>query len=156
MAGVGQPFVFRKHPSLGKNTIKRAVIILAIIITFNSILTYQRNKFWKNEITLWNDAMQKSPYKAKNHLGLGINYAKEGNLTQTLSSFNKAIEIDPNYVQAYNNRANAYSQQGNLQQALSDYNKALGIDPNYVEALSNRAIVYDQLKEYATRRSRPL
>src|SRR5208282_4959482 len=44
------------HSSLfGKKNIKTMVNILTVIIVCNSILTYQRNTIWKNEITLLND-----------------------------------------------------------------------------------------------------
>ena len=39
----------------------------------------------------------------------GIVYARNVKYDESISAFNKAIEIDPNYVQAYTNRAVAYS-----------------------------------------------
>ena len=48
--------------------------------------------------------------------------------------FNKAIELDPNYKEAWNNKGNALQNQGHYDQAIKCYNKAIELDPNYKEA----------------------
>ena len=53
------------------------VIILAIIITGNIFLTYERNKVWKDEFTLWGDAVQKSPQKQGPTAIWGQHFAKK-------------------------------------------------------------------------------
>ena len=125
-----------------KSTTKTMVLILTMIITFNSILTYQRNKVWKSELTLWDDAVRKSPHKARPYNNRGLAYFYRGNSTQAMSDYNKAIALDSNYSKAYINRGFLYYDQGNLIQAMSDYNKAIDIDPENAEVLNNRGIVY--------------
>ena len=56
--------------------------------------------------------------------------------------FTKAIEIDPNYADAYYNRGIVYGKQGNLTQSASDFAKALIINPNYAGTYYNSGIVY--------------
>jgi tetratricopeptide (TPR) repeat protein len=71
--------------------------------------------------------------------------------------YNKAIELNPNYAEAYNYRGLAYNDKKYYEMALSDYNKALSFNQNYANAYNNRgnyyAIVkkeYDRaLQEYA-------
>ncbi len=74
--------------------------------------------------------------------------AKNGNLTQAIVDFTKAIEIKPNDVMAYNNRGSAYAQQGNFIEAMSDFTKAIDLSPNDPVAYHNRAVVFYQFKEY--------
>ena len=123
---------------------KKLNIIAAVILIGFSVLTYQRNKVWKDEFTLWNDSVQKSPHKARPYSKRGIAYYQQGNYTQTMSDFNKAIEINPNYAEVYYNRGIVYQKQGNLTLALSDYNKAIEIDPSSAGAYTNRGGVYDE------------
>jgi len=124
-------------------------VMLTIIVSCNSVLTYQRNKIWKDEISLWGDVMRKSPHKARPYFNQGYFYAKQGNLKQAILNFNKAAEItrsdDPNTctLQGIMN-----ADQGNLTQAMLDFNKAIEINPDYAKAYSNRAVIYYQLKEY--------
>jgi len=129
---------------LGKNNINMMVFALLMIIAFNSVLTYQRNKFWKDDLTLWGDAVQKSPHKARPYNGLGVAYINQGNFVQALTNFNKAISINPSYANAYNGRGDIYSKQGDWAQALSNYNKAIAINPGYEDAYYNRGIFYER------------
>ena len=126
----------------GKNALKQVVIILLMIVTSYSILTYYRNFVWKDELTLWNDVTCKSPHKARPYNNRGNAYKKKGNLDQAFLDYSKAIEVDPNYALAYYNRGLLYQDRGNLDQALLDYNKGIEIDPNYALAYYNRGLLY--------------
>ena len=127
----------------GKNSIKLMVSILMVIIAFFSILTFQRNKVWKDEITLWDDAVQKSSHKARAYEGRGFAYWEQGNLKQAKGNFDKAIELDPGLAEAYGNRGAVYLKEGNFKQAMVDLNKAIEIAPQLTEAYGNRGVIYD-------------
>jgi len=129
---------------VGKDSIKTMAVILSLVIACNSVLTYQRNKVWKDDDTFWNDAVKKSPHKARPYNNLGSVYYNQGNFTQAITELNKAIAIDPDYAEAYYNRGLNYYKQGNLTQALSDCNKAIEINPKYAQSYNNRGLVYSQ------------
>jgi tetratricopeptide (TPR) repeat protein len=59
-----------------------------------------------------------------------------------LSDYSKAIEINPNYANAYNNRGNLYSELQKYDLALSDYSKAIEINPNLAQAYLGRGGLY--------------
>ncbi|WP_310485543.1 tetratricopeptide repeat protein [Chamaesiphon sp. VAR_48_metabat_403] len=65
------------------------------------------------------------------------------------ADYNRAIQINPNYANAYYNLANL--KKNNLQDyqgALADYNRAIQINPNYADAYNNRGILKaDKLQE---------
>ena len=46
-------------------------------------------------------------------------------LDGALQDYNKAIELNPNYVIAYNNRADLYLERNNLDNALADVNHSI-------------------------------
>ena len=96
-----------------------------MIIVVNSFLTYQRNKVWSNEVTLWNDSAKKSPHKARAYNNRGFAYYSQGDLVQAFLDYNKAIAIDPKIADAYVGRGSIYADQGKLDIAISDYNKAI-------------------------------
>ena len=127
---------------LGKNSFKLMVSALIAIVACYSVLTYNRNLVWKDELTLWNDAVLKSPNKARPYLNRGNVCAEKGDFYQAISDFNKAIEINPRFAEAYNNRGGVYAKKGNLDQAISDYNRAIEINPDYAEVYSNRGSAY--------------
>jgi len=63
--------------------------------------------------------------------------------------YTKAIEIDPNFADAYFNRGLAYADMQNYTQAIKDYTKAIEINPDYAEAYYNRGNTYAQIKEHS-------
>ena len=67
-----------------------------------------------------------------------IRYAK-GDFADALTSFSRAIELNPNYAIAYNNRGLIKKKSNDLEGALADYNKAIELDPELASAYKNRA-----------------
>jgi tetratricopeptide (TPR) repeat protein len=51
-----------------------------------------------------------------------------------MADYNKAIEINPQYAELYNNRGIVYYDLKEYDKAIKDYNKALEIDPQYAMA----------------------
>ncbi len=130
------------------SAIKTIVILLMAVITFNSILTYQRNKVWRDGYTLWNDTAQKSPHKVRPYNNRGLAYYRQGKFAQALLDFNKAIYINPDFAEGYNNRSVLYALKGNFIQALSDSNKAIKLDPHYADAYYNRGNTYNNHHDF--------
>lgn len=62
--------------------------------------------------------------------------------------YTKAIDLDPDYTSAYNNRGNVYYDKKDYELALMDYNKAIAIRPDYAYAYNNRGRVYYYKKDY--------
>jgi tetratricopeptide (TPR) repeat protein len=61
-----------------------------------------------------------------------------------VSSYNKAISINPDFAEAYSNLGLALKELGQLDEAVESYNKALFIKPNYAEAHNNIANVFQK------------
>jgi len=126
----------------GKRSVKMMLIVLALIVGVNSILTYQRNRVWKDEITLWNDAVKKSPHKPRAYNNRGFAYYALGKTGQAIADYNQAIMLNPYLADAYVGRGSSFAAQGDLRRAMDDYNKAVQIQPDFKEAYNNRGIFY--------------
>ncbi len=57
-----------------------------------------------------------------------------------MADYNKAIEINPQYAYAYNNRGWVYYNLKEYDKAIKDYNKALEIDPKVPSASNNKKL----------------
>ena len=121
---------------------RMTLVALLLIIACNSILTYQRNSIWKNEITLLNDVIRKSPHKERPFNNRGLVLSGQGNLDQAIADFSQAIKINPEYTNAYINRGFMYNKQGDLNRAIVDYGKAIEINPRLAEAYIDRGNVF--------------
>ena len=142
MAGFSFFTVAAIYYLLSNKPLKLMVIALLILTSCYAILTYRRNLIWQDELTLWNDVVHKSPQKARPYNNRGNAYYQQGNFTQAIADFNKAITINPKDAVVYFNRGNAYNNQGNMQQAFSDYTKAIAINPNFAHPYNNRGNLY--------------
>ncbi len=78
----------------------------------------------------------------------GFNRLKKGDYRGAIEDFNKAIEIDPNNSDNFNNRGIARSELGDHQGAIEDYTRAIALDPNDAAAYSNRGNSKSKLKDY--------
>jgi Tfp pilus assembly protein PilF len=86
---------------------------------------------------------------AKAQVEFGINVAQRGLWREAIYRWEKATEIDPTYVAAYNDLAIAYEHEGQLDKARKAYEKALELDPNNVQVRQN----YELFKEINDRTS---
>ena len=68
--------------------------------------------------------------------------AKTVSMIKQLDSFSKAVELDPNYVEVYNNRGIAHYCRNDFDSAIRDFNTAIQQKPSLTEVYNNRAVAY--------------
>ena len=79
----------------------------------------------------------------------GNSYVAINDYTQAIADYTKTLEINPNYADAYANRAViTYMVLGNYNQAMEDFNKAIELDPDDAVFYNKRGELYYTLKEY--------
>jgi tetratricopeptide (TPR) repeat protein len=80
---------------------------------------------------------------------LALELSKRGNYPLAILYLEKAIELNPNLKEAYNNLGKILNDLGRPDEALKYLNKALEIDPKYTSALVNRGIALALLGRYS-------
>ncbi|MFM2303282.1 MAG: hypothetical protein RLZZ135_691, partial [Cyanobacteriota bacterium] len=71
----------------------------------------------------------------------GLAAVSAGNLNQAMVEFNRAIELNPQAIQAYIERGNIKDALHDLPGALADFSTAIKLDPKATDAYYNRATV---------------
>lgn len=69
-------------------------------------------------------------------------YWKKGDFDGAITDYTRAIELDPEYAEAYNYRGFAHLNNGDIDKAIADYTKAIDIDQELTEAYKDRATAY--------------
>jgi Flp pilus assembly protein TadD len=91
-------------------------------------------------------AERKRPRDPKVHYLLGVAYDQRGIPEKAVEHYQKAIELKPDYSEAYNSLGAHYAQHGSLQKAEENFKKALSnpayISPHY--AFYNLGRVYEK------------
>lgn len=81
---------------------------------------------------------------------LGVeNYAGD-EIEGAIINLSKAIELNPNYVDAYYQRGLAYTYKDDYDKAIADFTKAIELNPEYMDAYFERGYAYDLKGEYDT------
>ena len=68
----------------------------------------------------------------------GDAFYNQGNYTQAIQYYDKALATDPNDKYALDGKGNALHNQGNNKLAIQYYDKALAIDPHYMDAIYDK------------------
>jgi len=130
------------------NRISLRVRILLIFILVYSCLSYQRNKVWFNEMTLWDDAVHQSPGCARAYLNRGSAYQKQGDLDHALADYNMVIGLGPVDPVTLSNRGLIFEKKNQFNFAMANFDLAIKINPGYVAAYENRGKLYQNEGKY--------
>jgi tetratricopeptide (TPR) repeat protein len=84
----------------------------------------------------------KSAGSAEFYLKLGEDYSGVRDYDRAIADYTTAIELKPDYAEAYNDRGFAYYLKGDFDRAIADYTRAIELRPNYPKAYNNRGVVY--------------
>lgn len=126
-------------------SLRRRFCAMGAAVLALSFAAHERNKVWKNELTLWEDAAAKSPGKARTRLNLGVAYDRAGRLDEALREYDAALKLDPNNVETYNNLGVIFGRQGRLQEAMEQFEKALRLQPDHFGTHFNLGLAYKNL-----------
>jgi tetratricopeptide (TPR) repeat protein len=102
-------------------------------------LLYGQNKKQAAEKEYQKAAAKKSTdprHRAKAYNQLARIRADQGRLDESKSLYDRAVAIDPYYIEATANKGLIYEKEGRWDQALASYNKALSVDGQDVVALT--------------------
>ena len=122
-------------------------ILLSFVLFFVIGLghsTFMRNFTWKNEKSLWIDAVEKAPDSYRPHHNLGRYYQDHGYEKEAIFEYKKALEKsfynrkDEHFV-TYYNLGKIYSDRNDYKNALYFYNRAISINPDHAPSYNNIA-----------------
>ncbi|MBI3609124.1 MAG: tetratricopeptide repeat protein [Nitrospirae bacterium] len=131
------------------------MISLSLILLILSSAAYQRNHVWKDDFSLWKDAVNKSPGKARAHHNLGLEYEVQRRLDEAAQEYRLALKLQPDFVLAYNNLGNILVKQGRIEEAVQEYRRALKLQSdsdmihnNLASALLDQGHLAEAIEEF--------
>jgi Flp pilus assembly protein TadD len=83
-----------------------------------------------------------SPAKAKEIVGDGFNYMREGKFEKAQKRFQDAIKIAPTMPEAYNGVGVTFYARGDYEKAIEWYKKAIEVEGDFGDAFYNLACSY--------------
>lgn len=79
----------------------------------------------------------------------GVNYMSNDKLSDAIRSFELALRLDPQYVEAWIKKGYAHFHLRDYSFAISSYDMALNIDPDNHEAWNLKGLAYYKMNNYA-------
>ncbi len=108
-------------------------VSLVIVLVLYSLGTIKRIGVWKDDLTLWNDAVSNSPKSAIAHYNTGTVYDKQRKFPEALWHYQNAARLDPSYSVAFYNIGSIMARAGRFEDAAHYYSRAVGADPEISE-----------------------
>lgn len=122
---------------------------LLLAITFG-FLTIQRNTIWRSGLEFWGNMIQNAPGKARAYNNYGVEMSQKlRDYKGSIAYFKKAINMDKQYSDPWNNLAVAYANTKQLDKAIHALKQSLKICPYYPEGYNNLASFYLQKNNFA-------
>ena len=138
---INTPLLSRKTSILFGGGIAAA---LALAITFSVLPKSPQTQ--QNGYIQPNSDVQESPansqLSAKDFLKRGLDKQNKEDYQGAIEDFTKAIELQPDYFQAYYERGLVHSDQLDERAAIEDFTQAIELQPDYFPAYYNRGIVH--------------
>jgi tetratricopeptide (TPR) repeat protein len=90
-------------------------------------------------------ALTHNPMNARIHISLGkIYYAEKGRYYESVNAYKKAIDLDPDSVEARMGLGEVYEDKGLYKEATEEYRRVIELDGKHTGAMYNLAMVYEK------------
>jgi len=143
-AGASVAFlVLEKYPK-AELWIKTALVL---VIAFCVLGTFERNRVWNSELTLWKDAVLKSPRKIRPHLNLAGSFFNLKQYDPAIREYEFVKTLNPANAQIYAGLGICYLRKGDLPAAEAAFHQALFRDPTMIDPKTGLGMIrYSQGK----------
>ncbi len=115
---------------------------LVVVLLLFSIRIVDRNKDWRDRMTLYEKTIKTAPLSARAHNNLCEAYANMGRVDEAIAECKKALTIKSPYAEAHYNLGVTSYKKGMLDEAIDSYLQAIAAEPTYAKALNNLGIAY--------------
>ena len=129
---------FLRCVKLGENTIE---ILYGIARSYKELYKFDES------LKYYTKALELDPSAKSYYLFAKCLYSM-GKKEYAIEIYNKAIAINPNYIEAYFHKGICLSNLNFKEEAINMYNKVIELNPNFVDAYFQRGYCYYNLKKY--------
>jgi protein O-mannosyl-transferase len=124
---------------------RRVVPALAVMLVAGTLAvgTVQRNTVWRNGLSLWSDAVRKSPGSAIAHKNHGAALLYAGRRAEGERELRAAVAMRPDLVDQELGKGAAYGAKGLTKKAVLAFHMALALDPRSAPAHFGLGVTYE-------------
>lgn len=141
------PFVFRAIAPRRAAAMLLALAVVMLPVTWGRLTTFS------DELLLWNDAARLAqhygnrPGVERIYLNRGISFYERGYHNEALRDMDRALALQPTYIEAFTTRGAALLALGEHDRALRDFSTAIRLAPAYFQAYLGKGRVHELRNE---------
>ena len=129
-------------PKLVKKNETKGWLVTWGLLLVMTVATWQQNKIWASEETLWRRAMEIYSESSLVFTNLGKYYFENGNREAGLVYLKRAVELNDNGILPLTNLGVAYWQTGESDKAVAYLEEALALEPDYEVGRHSLVLIY--------------
>lgn len=80
------------------------------LATILGVSTHERNEVWRDQLTMWNDVIEKNPYEPRPLINRGGVYARRGDWRNAFRDYDAALKLNPRSIEALTTRSGVLTQ----------------------------------------------
>ena len=149
--GIGCLFFWFSNQNIRTDVInwKKAVYVLFILLVIAlGRVSFVRSKVWNNDISLWYDAVTKTPDSYVAHTNLAHGYYLRGFFEKGIEEANKSIKLRPYHYQPFYILAHIYMEMGDMERAIDAFKTSIKKAPEVGEPYHGLAVAYGKNGQY--------
>jgi protein O-mannosyl-transferase len=131
-----------------RSTRRASAAGIAVIVILLSIMTWERNRDWKDNFTLATATLKRTPNSPNFNVVMGQWYRVHNNNPEAKRYYLVAAAAFARDKTSLFNLGNIESDDGSLEQAVAYYQQALAVDSLYLDALNNLGNAYHRLGRF--------
>ncbi len=121
------------HHLLGK----RGYLLLILLAVVFGFMTYQRNRDYSSEESIWKSTVLHAPLNPRAHNNYAGALFNQSRWEEAEFHLKETIRLEPRHLKAYLNYGRLYEAKGDLRESEGMYRKAIELRPDFSEAKIN-------------------
>ena len=128
---------------------RAGLVAVVLLIGVLSVLTWKRNDLWNDPVSFYEDNLRRAPLSERVHLDLANAYREQGRLDKAQPLYERALEINPDYVLIHINLSMVYTAQNQQQKAVAILLEGIRRNPAHFRLYNNIGVLYNSLGRFA-------
>ena len=112
---------------------RSAPLMVMLLVAFYGIATFQRNRVWQSEVSLWYDSMLKSPGKIRPRLNLAGSYFNKRAYDLAIQEYLHVMDLNPGIPECHSGLGISYLRKGEFELAEESFQRALNLKPQLID-----------------------
>jgi protein O-mannosyl-transferase len=125
-----------------------ATLIFCVVVGALGIMTLKRNAVWVTELSLWQDAYEKSPHKLRPLINLARAHSIEGDIEKAIKFYQESLTKGSGVFATHYNLADLYLKKGLTVKAIQHFQLAKRIEPEIPETFAKLGEIYLSQKQF--------